>query len=252
MAWICEGKRCFVWFVLSQEYSFKMQVPLDNVREASFNYVGVEEASLILELAQRPKFFTKQNLQQPGVPWPYWRPCDDWTENRAATRCLRHVLRGPRVSLVYVYYYVLSHKRNPIPAVPHLLEDKLAPTTPTHLSPIPGHSLYPHGFGAWDSVTTAECQTPSYDVKPLINTYQGRDQPQPSVMIKMEEYEDIYAEHNVMVPSGATVGVAAEPSRHLTPWPRTFLPESYWPPTYASGNGHDQSLSMLPFLPSES
>jgi len=258
-AWICEEKRCFVWFVFLQDYSFKMQVALDNVKESSFSSVDLGEALLTLELIQSPKFFVKQNLQQEGVPLPCWRPCDDWTENRAATRCLRHVLQGPRLPLAYVYYNVLGHKRNVAPAVPHPLEDNtslyptLASTTPTHPSPIP-NSFYPHDFGVWDPVSTAECQTPSYDTELPPNTYQGRDQPQPNVYNNMEQCEDIYVEHDAMVPSGVDVGVAAAPLRHMTPWPTTFHFENDWPPTYASGSGYDHHhpLSTLPFVPSES
>ena len=260
VAWICKEKRCFVWFVQSRDYGFKMQVPLDNLKGASISNVGSGEVVLTLELIRCPEFFLRQNHQQGGVPLPCWSPYIDWTENQAATRCLHHVLRGSRLPLVHVYFYILGYKRNATPAVPRPLADEssvyptLASATPTHLSPIPDYIPYPHGLSVRDSAPTAEYQTPSYDAKPLPNTYLGRDQPQPSAVHNVKQYEDIYAEQNVMVPSGADVGVAAAPLGYINPWPGTCYSENDQPSAYASGNGHNhhQVYSMPPIVPNES
>jgi len=261
MAWICEEKRCLVWFVQSRDHGLKMQMPLDNVKEASISNVGCGDVSLTLELTRCPEFLYRQNHQQEGVPSSCWIPYNDWTSNQAATRCLYHILRGSRSSLVCVYFYILGYERNATPAVPRPLTDNnsmyptLASATPTHLTPIPDCSPYPRGLSVQqDPAPTAEYQTPSYDAKPLSNTYQGRDQSQARDVHNMERHEDIYAEQNVMVPSEADVGVAAAPLGYMNPWPGTSYSENNWPSTYASGSGHNhhQPPSMPPFVPNES
>lgn len=262
IAWVCEEKRCFTWFINSQGYSFKMQVSFDDVKEARSSNAGPEEALLTLELVRPPTFFMKQNFQrQEGVPPPCWRLCDDWTENKAATRCLCHVLRGSVLPLAYVHDYVIQNAK---PAFSHIstysipTEDYFSPypnsasTTPTHLSPILGNPLHPHEFGAWDSVSTTQRQTPLFDAKPLPNAHQGRNRPRAGV-VYMERYENICLERDKVEPSGADIKVSL---RRLAPQPATSCSENEFVQfrslTGASGNGYDHhhSFSRFSTLPS--
>ncbi|KXN85871.1 Homeobox protein 10 [Leucoagaricus sp. SymC.cos] len=154
LAWICEKKRCFTWFVHSKDYSFKMQVSLDSLKEMAFRNAGPGKAFLTIDLSEPPTFFLRRNVtRQDSAPLPCWRQCDDWTEHKIATHTLRHVLGGPVQPLANVVTYVKNQMADtkpvslhPIntPADNHHPTPTLTPpsTKPTYPSPRMDDSFY--------------------------------------------------------------------------------------------------------------
>lgn len=113
LAWFCETKRCLTWFVKSKAYSFKMQVALDWVGDLSFRNADPGRGILVLNLLRPPRFFLRKDLPSSDRdPPPYWRACDDWTEDNEASLGLRHVLEGPALPLAYIVGYIKDRKTN--------------------------------------------------------------------------------------------------------------------------------------------
>ncbi|KAJ3565151.1 hypothetical protein NP233_g7827 [Leucocoprinus birnbaumii] len=251
LAWICEKKRCFTWFVRSDDYSFKMQVALDSLKELAFKNAEPGKAFLTLEISSPPSFFLRRNLKREfGVPPPCWRRCEDWTENKVASRNLRHVLGGPALPLANVVTYIKSLMEDAKPVSLHSV-DYPAPTdtqisshqsstsistTPTYPSPFIDDNFYlpPQESRSWDSLPCSNSRTPMYDTKspPQSYDHHGLNHSRTHALpYGNRQYGDIHAGHDEMRLLGTDVGpVSAQPERLSpllqAPQPRQFYPET--------------------------
>ncbi|KAF5359643.1 hypothetical protein D9756_003181 [Leucocoprinus leucothites] len=288
LAWICEKKRCFTWFVRSSDYSFKMQVPLDALKELAFKNADPGKAFLALDLSSPPTFFLRRNLKrEQGVPPPCWRRCEDWTESKAATRNLRHVLGGPALPLANVVTYVKNLMEDTKPVTLHPVDHPTPTdnhqfpsqqtstsisTTPTYPSPVMDDAFYLQPLDSsrgWDSASCSDGQAPVNDTKALANVYYGSDRSRVGALpvYSTKQYGDMYNEHDGMRLLGTDAGLVSAPPRRLSPLevpqPKHFYSESgidtatrFHPPTYyqsyptsGSTGYHQRPSHQSPYFP---
>ncbi|TFY51989.1 hypothetical protein EVJ58_g10264 [Rhodofomes roseus] len=101
LAYVCEAKRCVVWYVHCAGSGFKMEIPFDIITDVTMDGVSPGMAMVCLTLARPPLFFleSRASLGADASATPYWRPCADWTEDMQASKVLRHELVGAAAQL---------------------------------------------------------------------------------------------------------------------------------------------------------
>ncbi|KAI0059178.1 homeobox-domain-containing protein [Artomyces pyxidatus] len=104
VAYVCENRRCLVWFIHSSGYGFKMEIPFDIIVETEFTNAAPGSGLASFFLSQPPTFYLEDvapaNGHGPAVR--SWKRCADWTEGMQATKILRHDLIGSAVQLAHV------------------------------------------------------------------------------------------------------------------------------------------------------
>ncbi|KAF8520268.1 hypothetical protein BU17DRAFT_75797 [Hysterangium stoloniferum] len=95
VAYISTSKRCLTWFIHSNGYGFKMEIPFDSITSTNFNSASSGQGLATFYLS-RPPLFYLESMSSPGI----WKKCADWTEGQQASKILRHDLVGAAVPLV--------------------------------------------------------------------------------------------------------------------------------------------------------
>lgn len=102
VAYISNVKRCLTWFIYSNGYGFKMEIPFDTI--TSTNFTGASPGQgLASFFLSRPPLFYLECMASPtsGLgTTKIWKKCADWTEGQQATKILRHDLVGAAIPLV--------------------------------------------------------------------------------------------------------------------------------------------------------
>lgn len=116
VAYVSEAKRCLTWFIHSSGHGFKMEVPLHTIADTEFKQVSSGTGLAVLVLSQPPIFYMeKVTPNEDGYTLSsYWKRCSDWTENRQATKVLRHTVVG---SAGQLSHFLRSLQSNPLLSV---------------------------------------------------------------------------------------------------------------------------------------
>ncbi|EIW57792.1 homeobox-domain-containing protein [Trametes versicolor FP-101664 SS1] len=125
IAYTCETRRCITWFVRSDGYSFKMEVPYDSITQQHFLNVSPGVGSVGFTLERPPTFYVERvSESSPDVePVRSWQLSGDWTEGSQASGILQHSLMGPA--------YQLAHLVNTISPPGNSPEVSFYPSTPS-------------------------------------------------------------------------------------------------------------------------
>ncbi|TFK40073.1 hypothetical protein BDQ12DRAFT_482423 [Crucibulum laeve] len=132
IAYVSEAKRSLSWFIRSDGFGFKMEIPFDSIAETEFDN-SLLEGGIVTFLLTNPPIFYLENTSSPdddGTIHRDWKRCSDWTEGHEASRVLRHTLVGSAVQLAHLLqsihhitgtnptYGADSMSTSPIEAVP--------------------------------------------------------------------------------------------------------------------------------------
>ncbi|KAF8920134.1 homeobox domain-containing protein [Mucidula mucida] len=98
VAYVCETKRILVWFVLSNNCGFKMEIPFDSVAESNFTNAGPGTALASFTLSKPPSFY----VEAPTGGTYTWTQSADWTQGYQASQVLRHEIIGAAVQLAHL------------------------------------------------------------------------------------------------------------------------------------------------------
>ncbi|PPQ91012.1 hypothetical protein CVT25_013937 [Psilocybe cyanescens] len=104
VVYVCETKRCLTWFIHSDGYGFKMEIPFDTVIDTQFQATAPGLGLAVFVLSQPPIFYL-ENASAPradGSVARTWKRSSDWTEGHQATQVLRHSLMGSAVQLSHL------------------------------------------------------------------------------------------------------------------------------------------------------
>jgi hypothetical protein len=104
VAYVSDVKQCLIWFIHSEGYGFKMEIPFTTVIDTEFKTMGPGSGQAVFVLSQPPIFYL-ENSSSPrpdGSALRAWKRCSDWTEGHQATHVLRHTLIGSSVQLAHV------------------------------------------------------------------------------------------------------------------------------------------------------
>ncbi|KAJ3130432.1 hypothetical protein HK100_008034 [Physocladia obscura] len=84
------------WAVVESTFTFKMEIPLASILDVSIHPVSGSPimSSIALDISTVPIFFRELRDPNHAGPTGLFVNCEDFTENIAASQCLRHVLQG--------------------------------------------------------------------------------------------------------------------------------------------------------------
>ncbi|KAG6900592.1 hypothetical protein C0993_008310 [Termitomyces sp. T159_Od127] len=153
VAYVSDVKRCLTWYIHSEGFGFKMEIPFNTIVETKLTNVapGSGLASFILS---EPPLFYLENIgpsSTDGNPQRYWKRGLDWTEGQQASRVLRHDLIGSAPQLSHLLRN-LRNMRNQVPTDIPLLQpsyqsnQNIAPVSGLELPPPPLANLMGPGM----------------------------------------------------------------------------------------------------------
>jgi len=129
-AYVSEIKRCLTWFVRTDDYCFKMELPFETIVQTSFAFNTAEIGTAVLVLSRPPTFYLHDVKHHPGRKGSWaWKRCGDWTEGHQASTILQHVVVGAVPHLLYAL------KCLRLPAVIHPIQETTSDSG-SHPSPI--------------------------------------------------------------------------------------------------------------------
>lgn len=116
ITYVCESRRCLVWYIRSSGFGFKIEVPFEYVKETMYATTTPGIAAVTFFLDQPPLFFIENPIVNNGIYVGRcdWKRSTDWTEGAQASLVLRHDLVGGSVELTHV----LRHFRLPLAGSP--------------------------------------------------------------------------------------------------------------------------------------
>ena len=104
VAYVSDVKQCLIWFIHSEGYGFKMEIPFTTVIDTEFKTLGPGSGQAVFVLSHPPIFYLENSSspQPDGSALRAWKRCSDWTEGHQATQVLRHTLVGSSGQLAHV------------------------------------------------------------------------------------------------------------------------------------------------------
>ncbi|VDB94270.1 unnamed protein product [Peniophora sp. CBMAI 1063] len=104
VTYVCENRRCLVWYIQSSGYGFKIEVPFDRIKETTYMNTAPGKALVTFILHQSPLFFIEEPIVDNGIYTGrrIWKRSADWTEGAQASMDLRHDLVGASAQLAHV------------------------------------------------------------------------------------------------------------------------------------------------------
>lgn len=104
VAYVSDVKQCLIWFIHSEGYGFKMEIPFTTVIDTEFKTMGAGSGQAVFVLSQPPIFYLENSSspRRDESALRAWKRCSDWTEGHQATHVLRHTLIGSSVQLAHV------------------------------------------------------------------------------------------------------------------------------------------------------
>ncbi|KAI0249865.1 hypothetical protein BJV78DRAFT_632862 [Lactifluus subvellereus] len=104
IAYVCDSRKCLIWFIHSTGYGFKMEIPFGTIVDTEFVNATPGSGLASFHLSRPPLFYLEDIVTSPtgGPPVRSWKRCADWTEGMQATKILRHDLVGSAVQLAHV------------------------------------------------------------------------------------------------------------------------------------------------------
>ncbi|KAG6873235.1 hypothetical protein C0995_001253 [Termitomyces sp. Mi166 len=117
VAYVSDVKRCLTWFIHSDGFGFKMEIPFNTIVKTKLTNAdpGSGLASFILS---KPPLFYLENIEPPSIDGNrkrHWRRGSDWTEGQQASHVLRHDLIGSAPQLSHLLHN-LHNIPNQVPA----------------------------------------------------------------------------------------------------------------------------------------
>jgi hypothetical protein len=100
VAYVCDRKRCLSWFIRSDGYGFKMDIPFETIIETAFEYSGPGTGLASFVLSHPPAFYLETICPDNSFSRE-WKRCADWTEGQQASKVLQHHLSGSAVQLAH-------------------------------------------------------------------------------------------------------------------------------------------------------
>ncbi|KZV64727.1 homeobox-domain-containing protein [Peniophora sp. CONT] len=155
VTYVCENRRCLVWYIQSSGYGFKIEVPFDHIKETSYMTTTPGKALVTFILSQAPLFFIEEPIVDNGIYTGrrVWKRSADWTEGAQASLDLRHDLVGASTQLAHV----LRHFHLPMAGSPDV-------QTRTPPPPYPVPSEIPTSMGYEPLSVTRHSDNVSYAV----------------------------------------------------------------------------------------
>jgi regulatory protein PHO2 len=104
VAYVCDAKRCLNWFIHSNGYGFKMEIPFNTIADTEFELLE-DRTALTCFILSHPPIFYLETVSSPLVDKPAvrtWKRCSDWTEGHQASHILRHTVVGSETHLANV------------------------------------------------------------------------------------------------------------------------------------------------------
>jgi regulatory protein PHO2 len=103
VAYKCDDKHSFTWFIHSSGHGFKMEIPFAWIETTEFaqSQTQADQACAVFILSQPPNFFMEALDTSGPSPAREWKKCSDWTEGMQASNVLRHELVGATVLLLH-------------------------------------------------------------------------------------------------------------------------------------------------------
>lgn len=217
---VTQSRRCLVWLVHIQSYSYKMEISFDIIVEAKLTPLTLELGHVSFLLSRPPLFY----LDDHATPAPFhWKPCQDWTHGQQASRTLLHELFGPSTSLVdllvripthvttghqpYPPHYSLEQLASPLNSMEQSQKDCSEQTGPGHRPPsvdqdlsgkrpsFPGLITAAPSPGSASSNDSSGCPTP-YSAATDIHPFKLLSQTCHDANTSCPTYTEIDASHN--------------------------------------------------------
>ncbi|KAJ3357432.1 hypothetical protein HDU83_007363 [Entophlyctis luteolus] len=129
------------WAVVEASYTFKMEIPLVSVLDVSINPVpGSPIMSIItLDIGSIPAFYRELRDQNQSSPTGLFVHCSDFTENMAATHCLRHVLQGSSIEMEKLFLMLSDYFNATVPLQPQPQQPQIQHHHQPNDMPLSGH-----------------------------------------------------------------------------------------------------------------
>ncbi|KAG8908330.1 hypothetical protein FRB99_007256 [Tulasnella sp. 403] len=115
IAYTAERSQVLTWYVHSQGFGFRMDVPFSTIQSVDLSLTGVSPGSAFatIRLSRAPNFYMEADTEHGRI----WKRCTDWTEGMQASTMLCHEVMGSAAQL----YKALSRfpgNRSPAPSPP--------------------------------------------------------------------------------------------------------------------------------------
>ncbi|KAH9481537.1 Pyriculol/pyriculariol biosynthesis cluster transcription factor 1 [Psilocybe cubensis] len=143
VAYVSETKRCLTWFIHSDGYGFKMEIPFETVIDTQFQSASPGLALAVFVLSQPPLFYL-ENASAPrpdGTVARTWKRSADWTEGHQATQVLRHSLMGSAVPLSHLVRSLPANNNPSKPPLPAYRSSEPSASRPMEIPAPPLASL---------------------------------------------------------------------------------------------------------------
>lgn len=163
VAYVCDIKKCLIWFIHSAGFGFKMEIPFETILKTSFTNAAPGSGLASFQLSQPPIFYL-ENAESPdteGASGRFWKRCSDWTEGHQATAVLHHELIGSAPQLAHVLRSLAANREADIP-LRHISYREEPPASPMELPPPPMAGLTGPGYHYQPEV--ADTDTLPHDV----------------------------------------------------------------------------------------
>jgi hypothetical protein len=144
----------FVWYIVEGGCRFKIEVQLSSVSSIEHIPLGAAEslAEVHVYMTQPPLFY----MESPsGESETQWMQCSDFTENKQASRYMRHVLKGPSETFKQDLMALLSQQEE-MKSLVKFNEGTVTPLLPSqqqkqmYMPPPPTSANYPPpSFYSW-------------------------------------------------------------------------------------------------------
>ncbi|KAG9009087.1 hypothetical protein FRB94_012482 [Tulasnella sp. JGI-2019a] len=119
IAYTAEGSQVLTWYIFSEGFGFRMDVPYRNIETVDITTRGAGVppgyALATITLTLSPNFYMEAaTTTSTGAEGRMWKPCTDWTEAYQASTMLRHEVIGAAAQLYQALDRFPGH-RSPSP-----------------------------------------------------------------------------------------------------------------------------------------
>ncbi|KAF9474680.1 homeobox-domain-containing protein, partial [Pholiota conissans] len=101
VAYVCNAKQCLNWYIRSNGYGFKMEIPFSTIVDTEYKIIG-DHSGIASFVLSHPPIFYLENMPSPLADKSAgrsWKRCSDWTEGHQASQVLRHTVVGSNIHL---------------------------------------------------------------------------------------------------------------------------------------------------------
>ncbi|KAG6896562.1 hypothetical protein C0992_007455 [Termitomyces sp. T32_za158] len=152
VAYVSDVKQCLTWYIHSEGFGFKMEIPFETIVETKLSNVAPGSGLASFILSEPPLFYLENIEPSPtdGNPRRYWKRGLDWTEGQQASHVLRHDLIGSAPQLSHLLRNLRNIRHQVSLLQPSYRPDQsnqhIAPVTALELPPPPLANLMGPGM----------------------------------------------------------------------------------------------------------